>query len=45
MNKDHRDPQELDLNKPRLASYKQMWKVHQDTVYWIDIKLAQQKGF
>ena len=45
MNKDHRDPQELDLTKPRLASYKQMWKVHQDTVYWVDIKLAQQKGF
>ena len=32
MNKEHRDPQELDLNKPRLASYKQMWKRHQDTV-------------
>ena len=26
MNKDHRDPQELDLTKPRLASYKQKWK-------------------
>ena len=26
MNKDHGDPQELDLTKPRLASYKQKWK-------------------
>ena len=26
MNKDQRDPQELDLTKPRLASYKQEWK-------------------
>ena len=45
MNKDHRDPQELDLTKRRLASYKQKWKRHQDTVYWIDIQLAQNKGF
>ena len=44
MNKDQRDPQELDLTKPRLASYKQKWKRHQDTVYWIDIQLAQRKG-
>ena len=28
-NKDHRDPQELDLTKPRLASYKQ--KVEEGT--------------
>ena len=35
---------ELDLTKPRLASYKRKWKVHQDTVYWIDMKLAQRKG-
>ena len=44
MNKDHRDPQELDLTKPRLALYKQKRKVHQDTVYWVDIQLAQRKG-
>ena len=44
MNEDHRDPQELDLTKPRLASYKQKWKRHQDTVYWVDIQLAQRKG-
>ena len=44
MNKDHKDPQELDLTKPRLASYKQKWKRHQDTVYWVDIQLALKKG-
>ena len=44
MNKNHRDPQELDLTKPRLASYKQKWKRHHDTVYWVDIQLAQRKG-
>ena len=45
MNKDHKDPHELDLTKPRLASYKQeKWKRHQDTVYWVDIQLAQRKG-
>ena len=44
MNKDHKDRHELDLTKSRLASYKQKWKVHQDTVYWVDIQLAQRKG-
>ena len=44
MNKTHKDPQELDSTKPRLASYKQKWKSHQDTVCWVDIQLAQRKG-
>ena len=44
MHKNHKDPQELDLTKPRLASYKRKWKRHQDTVYWVDIQLAQRKG-
>ena len=44
MHKNHQDPIELDLTKPRLASYKQKWKVHHDTVYWVDIQLAQRKG-
>ena len=44
MHKNHRDPQELDLTKPRLASYKRKWKRHQDTVYWVDMQLAQRKG-
>ena len=37
MNKDHRDPQELDLTKPRLASYKQKYCI-------VDIQLAQREG-
>ena len=46
MNKEHRDPNNIDLEAPRLAWYKQkQWKKHQNTVYWVDIKLAQQKGF
>ena len=45
INKNHKDPHELDLTKPRLASCKQKkWKRHQDTVYWVDIQLAQRKG-
>ena len=45
MHKNHKDPQELGLTKPRLASYKlKKWKRHQDTVYWVDIQLAQRKG-
>ena len=44
MHENHQDQQELDLTKPRIASYKQKWKVHQDTVYWVDIQLAQRKG-
>ena len=44
MYKNHKDPQELDLTKPRLASYKKKWKRHEDTVYWVNIQLAQRKG-
>ena len=46
LNKEHRDPTNIDLEAPRLAWYKQKtWKKHQNTVYWDDIKLAQKKGF
>ena len=43
MNKDHQDSQELDLTKPRLASYKQKWK---GTRYGVvgRKQLAQRKG-
>ena len=45
MHKNHQDPIELGLTKPRLASYKQKkWKRHQDTVYWVDFQFAQRKG-
>ena len=46
MNKEHKDPDTIDLEAPRLAWYKQKtWKQHQDTVYRVDIQLAQRKGF
>ena len=38
------EQKEVDLTKPRFAAYKQQWKVHQNSVYWVDIKLAQRKG-
>ena len=45
LNKEHRDPNNIDLEAPRHAWYKQeKWKRHQDTVYWVDIKFAQKKG-
>ena len=44
MHKNHKDPKELDLTKPRHASYKQEWKRHQDTVYWVDVQLVPRKG-
>ena len=46
MNKEHRDPNIIDLKAPRLAwNHQKKWKKHQNTVYWVDIKLAQKKGF
>ena len=44
--KEHRDPNKIDLEAPRLAWYHQKkWKKHQNTVYWVEIQLAQKKGF
>ena len=44
MDKEHKDPYNLDLIQPRLAWYKQKtWKGHQDT-FWVDIQLSQRKG-
>ena len=46
MNKEYRDPDNIDLKAPRLAWYhEKKWKKHQNTVYLVDIKLAQKKGF
>ena len=46
MNKEHRDPNKIDLEAPRLAWYhRKKWKKHQSTVDWVDIKLARKKGF
>ena len=46
MDKEHKVPDTLDLEAPRLAqSMLKAWKKHQNRVYWVDIKLAQKKGF
>ena len=45
MDRDHKDPETIDLEAPRLAWYMQKaWKRHQNTVYWVDINLALKKG-
>ena len=45
MDKEHKDPDTIDLEAPRLArNMHTAWKKHQNTVYWVDIKLAQKKG-
>ena len=45
MDKEHKDPEKIDLEAPRLARYMHTaWKKRQNTVYWVDIKLAQKKG-
>ena len=45
MDKNHKDPDTIDLNKPRHAQYMHKeWKKHQNTVYWVDINLALRKG-
>ena len=45
MNKEHKDPETVDLKAPRLAQYTQTaLKKHHNTVYWVDIRLAQKKG-
>ena len=45
MDKEHKDPDTIDLGAPRLAWYHQKkWKTHQNTVYWVDINFALKKG-
>ena len=45
LNKEPRDPGTVDLKAPHLAWYHQKtWKKHQNTVYWVDVKLAHKKG-
>ena len=45
MDKEHKDLETIDLGAPRLARcMHKAWKKHRNTVYWVDIKLAQKKG-
>ena len=42
--KNHKDPDTIDLNAPRHAQYMHTtWKKHQNTVLWVDINLALKK--
>ena len=45
MDKNHKDPDTIDLNAPRHAQYMhKAWKKHQKAVFWVDINLALKKG-
>ena len=45
MDKEHKDPDTIDLEAPRLAQYMhKAWKKHQNTVYWVNINFALKKG-
>ena len=45
MDKNHKDPETIDLHAPRHAQYMhKAWKRHQNTVSWVDINLALKKG-
>ena len=45
MDKNHKDPDVIDLSVPRCAQYlHEAWKRHQDAVYWVDINLDVEKG-
>ena len=45
MDKDHKDPDTIDLSVPRHAQHMhKAWKRHQDAVYRVDMNLAQKKG-
>ena len=35
---------QYDLNKARIAVYSNGWRIHKDSVYWRNLKLAQKRG-
>ena len=42
----HQNQEEVqyDLDNPWIAVYKNTWKIHQNTVYWCNLKVAQRNG-
>ena len=45
LDKNHKDPDVIDVRKPRRAHYlHKAWKRHQDAEKWVDINLAMKKG-
>ena len=41
----YRSKRNNDLNKPRIAIYKQYWEVLQNTLYWVNLRVAQKQGW
>ena len=41
---DHYRENDYDVTQPRIAVYKHNWKIHQNTVYWCNLRVAQSKG-
>ena len=41
---DHHREKDCDVTLPRIAVYKHNWKIHQNTVYWCNLRVAQSKG-
>ena len=35
---------QYDLDTPRIAVYKNTWRIHQNAVYWCNLKLAPRRG-
>ena len=35
---------QYNLDKPRITVYKIAWRIHRNTVYWCNLKIAQRKG-
>ena len=40
----HQEEVQYDLNKPRMAVYKNSWRIHRKYCNWCNLKLAQRKG-
>ena len=41
---DHHREGDYDVTKPRIAVYKHNWKIHHNTMYWCNLRVAQSKG-
>ena len=45
VDKEHKDPETVDLKAPCVAQYMQTaWKKQKNTVYWVGVRFAQKKG-
>ena len=44
MNSDHVRERDYDLTKPRIAVYKNNWKIQQNALSWCNLRIAQSRG-